>query len=364
MTKAKQMIEPGTQVSPEMTMSLCKDLSITLARFPRVQLGHFPTPLEPMDRLSEMLGGPRLWVKRDDCTGLSSGGNKTRKLEYLMADAQDQGADTIITQGATQSNHARQTAAAAAKLGMGCHILLEDRTGSGETSYTLNGNVLLDQLHGASISKRDGGADMNAEMETLAEKLLAEGKTPYIIPGGGSNPIGALGYVNCARELAEQAASTGLHIDALVHATGSSGTQAGLVAGLAAIQSDMHLLGIGVRAPQPKQEQMVFDLAQRTADYLDTGLTIPRSHVRANCDYVGPGYGLPTDGMIKALKLLAETEGLLFDPVYSGKGLDGLIDQIREGFFDGMSNVVFLHTGGSAALFGYPDIFGLPGYSD
>lgn len=364
MTEAKQMIEPGTQVSPEMTMSLCKDLSITLARFPKVQLGHFPTPLEPMDRLSEMLGGPRLWVKRDDCTGLSSGGNKTRKLEFLMAEAQDQGADTIITQGATQSNHARQTAAAAAKLGMGCHILLEDRTGSSEANYTLNGNVLLDRLHGASVSRRPGGADMNAEMDALAEKLLAAGRKPYIIPGGGSNALGALGYVNCARELAEQAAGTGLHIDALVHATGSSGTQAGLVAGLAAIRSDMHLLGIGVRAPKEKQEQMVFDLAQRTADHMGTGLTIRRGDVRANCDYVGPGYGVPTDGMIRSLKLLAETEGLLFDPVYSGKGLDGLIDQVRKGYFDGMNNIVFLHTGGSAALFGYPDTFGLPGYSN
>ncbi|MFC6636804.1 D-cysteine desulfhydrase [Sulfitobacter sp. JBTF-M27] len=347
-----------------MTMSLCKELSVALSRFPKVRLGHLPTPLEPMDRLSEMLGGPRLWVKRDDCTGLSSGGNKTRKLEYLMADAQEHGADTIITQGATQSNHARQTTAAAAKLGMGCHILLEDRTGSNDPDYILNGNVLLDRLHGASVSKRAGGTDMNAEMEKLAEHLIEDGKRPYIIPGGGSNPIGALGYVNCARELAEQAMGMGLNIDALVHATGSSGTQAGLVAGLAAIQSDMHLLGIGVRAPQEKQEQMVFDLAQRTADYLGTGLKIDRSEVRANCDYVGPGYGLPTPGMIEAVKLLAQTEGLLFDPVYSGKGLDGLIDQIRKGYFDGMDNVVFLHTGGSAALFGYPETFDLPGYTD
>ena len=364
MSETDQMMDQGAQVSPEMTQSLCKDLSIALAKFPKVRLGHLPTPLEPMDRLSDLLGGPRLWVKRDDCTGLSSGGNKTRKLEYLMADAQKNGADTIITQGATQSNHARQTTAAAAKLGLACHILLEDRTGSNDSNYILNGNVLLDRLHGASVSKRGGGTDMNAEMESLAEKLLSEGKVPYIIPGGGSNAIGALGYVNCARELAEQAASTGLHIDALVHATGSSGTQAGLVTGLAAIQSEIHLLGIGVRAPKEKQEQMVFDLAQKTADYLDTGLTIRRGDVRANCDYVGPGYGLPTDGMIAAVKLLAQTEGLLFDPVYSGKGLDGLIDQIAKGYFDGMENVVFLHTGGSAALFGYPDTFGLPGYSE
>ncbi|MDW3183471.1 MAG: D-cysteine desulfhydrase [Roseobacter sp.] len=364
MSVSDETTTPEAASAPEMMASRCKALSITLARFPRVRLGHLPTPLEPMDRLSEHLGGPRLWAKRDDCTGLSSGGNKTRKLEYLMADAQAQGADCIVTQGATQSNHARQTAAAAAKLGMRCHILLEDRTGSNDPNYTLNGNVLLDRLHDATVSKRAGGTDMNAEMDALAATLRDDGQKPYIIPGGGSNPTGALGYVNCARELVEQAAEIGLNIDAFVHATGSSGTQAGLVTGLAAIQSDMHLLGIGVRAPQDKQEGMVFDLAQRTADHLGTGLQIDRAQVRANCDYIGPGYGLPTDGMIKAVKLLARTEGLLFDPVYSGKGLDGLIDLIRKGYFDGMDNIVFLHTGGSAALFGYPDTFDLHGYAD
>ena len=245
---------------------------------------------------------------------------------------------------------------------MGCHILLEDRTGSHDASYIMSGNVLLDRLHGATVSKRGGGTDMNAEMEALAATLSDTGKTPYIIPGGGSNPIGALGYVNCARELVEQADGIGLRIDALVHATGSSGTQAGLVAGLAAIQSDIHLLGIGVRAPKDKQEGMVFDLAQRTLSHLGATAKITPADVRANCDYVGAGYGIPTDGMVAALKLLAETEGLLFDPVYSGKGLDGLLDLTRKGHFDGMSNVVFLHTGGSAALFGYPDTFNLPGY--
>ena len=363
MVDTNQVIRDEATVAPDMVLSLCKELSLTLAKFPRVSLGHFPTPLEPMDRLSEILGGPRLWVKRDDCTGLSSGGNKTRKLEFLMADALEKGANTIITQGATQSNHARQTAAAAAKLGMACHILLEDRTGSNDLNYILNGNVLLDRLHGASVSKRPGGADMNAEMDNCAAEMKKDGKSPYIIPGGGSNPIGALGYVNCARELSEQAANAGLKIDALVHAIGSSGTQAGLVAGLAALDSNIHLLGIGVRAPQDKQEGMVHDLAVRTAEFMGTGTQIVRNTVRANCDYVGPGYGLPTEGMIDALKLLARTEGLLFDPVYSGKGLDGLIDQIRKGYFDGMDNVVFLHTGGSAALFGYPETFELPGYS-
>ncbi|WP_297776155.1 D-cysteine desulfhydrase [uncultured Roseovarius sp.] len=339
-----------------------KDLASALAAFPRVRLGHFPTPLEPMNRLTEHLGGPRLWVKRDDCTGLSSGGNKTRKLEFLMADALAQGVDTIITQGATQSNHARQTAAAAARLGMACHILLEDRTGSDDTQYTLNGNVLLDRLHGATVAKRRGGTDMSSEMGTLADTLRADGRRPYIIPGGGSNSTGALGYVNCALEIAEQSATMGLKIDALLHATGSSGTQAGLVAGLAALESDIYLLGIGVRAPQDQQESMVFDLAQRTGARMGFEEAIRREDVRANCDYVGAGYGIPTQGMIESVRLLAEIEGLLFDPVYSGKGLDGLIDLTRKGAFDGMENVVFLHTGGSAALFAYPDVFDLPGY--
>ena len=356
--------EADTAAKAGRSLALCKSLEATLAAFPRVSLGHFPTPLEPMDRLSEMLGGPRLWVKRDDCTGLSSGGNKTRKLEYLMADAQAQGADLVITQGATQSNHARQTAAAAARLGMACEILLEDRTGSEDPQYALNGNVLLDRLHGASVARRDGGTDMAAEMTKSAAAHQAKGRKPYVIPGGGSNAIGALGYVNCARELVEQAAEQGLKIDALLHATGSSGTQAGLVAGLAAIESDIHLLGIGTRAPQPKQESMVFELAQATAAHLNTGLSIERDTVRANCDYVGAGYGIPTPGMISAVKLLAETEGLLFDPVYSGKGLDGMIDLIKRGAFEGMENLVFLHTGGSAALFGYPETFELPGYQN
>lgn len=339
-------------------------LAAALGRHPRVRLGHLPTPLEPMDRLSEALGGPRLWVKRDDCTGLSSGGNKTRKLEYLMADARERGADTIITQGATQSNHARQTAAAAAKLGMACHILLEDRTGYEDADYVLGGNVLLDRLHGANVAKRPGGADMNAEMEALADRLGGEGRKPYVIPGGGSNPVGALGYANCALELEEQADAAGLRIDALVHATGSAGTQAGLVAGLEALGSDVHLLGIGVRAPREKQEAMVLDLARRTIAHLGLDIDIAPEAVRANCDYVGGGYGIPTEGMVAAVKMLARTEGLLFDPVYSGKGLDGLMDLIGKGHFAGMENVVFLHTGGSAALFGYPEAFDLPGYGE
>jgi L-cysteate sulfo-lyase len=335
-----------------------------LGRFPRIRLGQLPTPLEPMKRLTEALGGPRLWVKRDDCTGLSTGGNKTRKLEFLMADALRQKADTVLTQGATQSNHARQTAAAAAKLGLACHILLEDRTGFNDDPYRLNGNVLLDRLHGASISARPGGADMAAEMEKAAETLRAKGRRPYIIPGGGSNPVGALGYANCAQEILAQFGDLGLAPAAIVHGTGSAGTQAGLVAGLVASNSRVPVLGISVRAPKEKQEASVLALAKRTADHLGLGDIMRPEHISANGDYVGAGYGLPTPGMVDAVRMLAELEGILLDPVYSGKAMAGLIDLVRKGYFKADSDVIFLHTGGAAALFGYPEAFGLPGYAN
>ena len=335
-----------------------------LSCYPRLHFAHLPTPLEPMERISRELGGPNLWIKRDDCTGLSSGGNKTRKLEFLMADAVAEGADTIITQGATQSNHARQTCAIAAKLDFACHTLLEDRTGYHDEAYAHNGNVLLDQLHGASIALRPADSDMNAEMEQLAQQLRDDGKKPYIIPGGGSNEIGALGYVNAALELIHQANERSLRIDHLLHATGSAGTQAGLVVGMEAMNSGIPVYGVSVRAPKQKQEENVHGLAQRTLDFM--GLSpdlVAREKVVANSDYVGDGYGLPTNSMVEAVKMLATYEGILLDPVYSGKGFAGLIDLIRKGHFKKGENVVFLHTGGSVSLFAYPTAFGLPGYT-
>jgi L-cysteate sulfo-lyase len=328
-----------------------------LARFPRVFLAHLPTPLERLDRLSKELGGPEIWIKRDDCTGLSTGGNKTRKLEFLMAEAMAQGADTVITQGATQSNHARQTAAFAAKLGLACHILLEDRTGSNDPNYNLNGNVLLDHLHGATTSKRVVGTDMAAEMETLAGQLQAEGRKTYIIPGGGSNPTGALGYVNCAFELVSQANDRGMVIDHLVTATGSAGTQAGLVTGLKALNSGIPLLGIGVRAPKEKQEESVFALARRTAEKLGCPEVVDRADVVADSSYVGAGYGIPRADTLEAIAMFAQLEGILLDPVYSGKGGAGLIDYVRKGRFKAGQRIVFLHTGGAAGLFGYESAF-------
>jgi len=328
-----------------------------LARFPRHFLAHLPTPLERLDRLSAELGGPEVWIKRDDCTGLSTGGNKTRKLEFLMAEAEAQGADMVMTQGATQSNHARQTAAFAAKLGMDCHILLEDRTGSNDANYNHNGNVLLDHLHGATTEKRSGGGDMNAEMEAVAERLRAEGRKVYTIPGGGSNATGALGYVNCAFELLSQVNGTGLRIDHLVHATGSAGTQAGLITGLQAMNAQIPLLGIGVRAPKAKQEENVYNLACTTAEKLGCAGVVKREDVVANTDYVGQGYGIPTESGLEAIRMFAELEAILLDPVYSAKGAAGLIDLIRKGHFKKGERVVFLHTGGAAALFGYDQAF-------
>lgn len=328
-----------------------------LTRFPRVRITHGPTPLEFMPRLTEALGGPRLYIKRDDCTGLGTGGNKTRKLEFLMADAVQQGADTIITQGATQSNHARQTVAIAARMGMKCEILLEDRTGYTQDNYKHSGNVFLDHLYGAHVQELPGGSDMNAAMARLAEELRAKGRKPYIIPGGGSNAIGALGYVVCALELVDQFNAQGLNVQCVVHATGSAGTQAGLVTGFEGSRSQIPVLGIGVRAPREAQEANVYNLAVKTAELLDVPGAVSRESVKANCDYVGAGYGIPTPGMVEAVTMMARLEGILLDPVYSGKGLAGLIDLCRKGHFRKGDNVVFLHTGGAVGLYGYMNAF-------
>ncbi|MDA0705031.1 MAG: D-cysteine desulfhydrase [Proteobacteria bacterium] len=326
-----------------------------LEKFPRVSLAHLPTPLEHMPRLSKHLGGPQIWVKRDDCTGLATGGNKTRKLEFSMAAALAEGADTIVTVGAVQSNHVRQTAAAACKLGLACEVLLEHRVKRPSEPYANSGNVLLDRIFGANLREYPDGTDFAAAMDKVADEIRVAGGKPYLIPVGASNTVGALGYVNCAIELLQQAGASGLAIDHLVAATGSAGTQAGLIVGLRAMQSDMPLLGIGVNIPQAAQEEKVYALATATADYIGRPGIVTRDDIIANCNYVGSGYGAPTEAMNEAVLLLARTEGLLLDPVYSGKALAGMIDLIRKGEFGAASNIVFLHTGGSAALFAYVD---------
>ena len=248
-----------------------------LARFPRVKLCHAPTPLEFMPNLTKALGGPQLWIKRDDCTGVAMGGNKNRKLEYLMGEALAQGATHIVTQGALQSNHVRQTAAVCAKLGLKCTALLEHRVDTNSVEYLEGGNVLLDHLLGINIEYRAGGTDMQAALEDAGAKLSAAGEKVYLIPGGGSNAVGAMGYVHVALELLAQANEIGLRIDRLVHATGSAGTQAGLVAGFEALNAGIRVLGIGVRAPKDRQEAVVHKLAEATAARLGIA-SIRRGH--------------------------------------------------------------------------------------
>lgn len=328
-----------------------------LARFARHTLGHLPTPLEPLLNLTRALGGPEIWIKRDDCTGLATGGNKTRKLEFLVGEAIEQGADTLVTQGATQSNHVRQTAAAACRVGMQCHALLERRVVNQGDGYESAGNVLLDDLLNCTYAFRDEGLDMNAEARDLAERLKEAGRKPYFIPGGGSNPVGALGYALAASELVYQADMRNLKIDTVVHATGSAGTQAGLLAGFHALNAPIDTIGISVRAAKAAQIANVHRLACETSELIGVRDEIPVERVVAYDDYVGPGYGQPTDGMVGAIEMLASEEAIFLDPVYSGKGMAGLIDLIARGRLVKGQRVVFLHTGGSAGLFAYRHLF-------
>lgn len=330
---------------------------LELGRFPRVRLGHLPTPLEPMTRLSAHLGGPKLWIKRDDCTGLATGGGKTRKLEYLVADALAQGADTLITLGALQSNHARQTAAAAAKLGLKCVLVLEERVTQPTEAYRNNGNLLLDRLLGATVKLVPRDSSLTAAVEGAADDVRRAGGRPCVIPGGGSNAVGALGYVGCALEILQQAETRGIRIDHVVHATGSSGTQAGLIAGFDAERSGVRVLGITVGRPRDNQERNVRRLLDETWAHLGLNGMAPRDNITADDGYFGEAYGLPTPAMKEAVTLLAETEGVLLDPVYSGKAMAGLIDLAREGRFAKDENIVFVHTGGQAGLFAYQPAF-------
>ena len=323
-----------------------------LKNFSRVDLCHQPTPLEEMPRLSAALDGSKFWIKRDDCTGLATGGNKTRKLEFLLADALQQGADMLVTQGAVQSNHVRQTAAAACKFGLDCHALLERRVPDRAADYETTGNVLFDHIFGTTIEFRPPGLDMNAEARAVTEKFAANGRKPYLIPGGGSNEIGALGYVSCAYEMLAQFDAQGLDVGWIVLASGSAGTHAGLLAGLHAAGSDIPVMGISVRQPRERQIAAVHKLAAATAAQLtDTPLSLEKTLI--DDGYVGAGYGLPTEGTIAAINLIARKEGVLLDPVYSAKGLAGMIGLTEQKFFDSQKDIVFLHTGGAAALFAY-----------
>ena len=323
-----------------------------LGKFPRVSLTHAPTPLEEMPRLTKSLGGPRLLIKRDDCTGLAFGGNKTRKLEFLVGDALAQGADTVITAGAVQSNHCRQTAAAAAKLGLRCILVL---TPSREKAYT--GNILLDEMLKADVRLVDGGEDVQPTFERVIEEVRDAGGNPYLIPIGGSNSIGAMGYVSLVEEMLYQANQRGTVIDYIVSATGSGGTQSGLIVGSLALNTGIRVIGIGVSRSKEESYARISRIAAETVERLGIQCSIASDDIEVHDEYIGEGYGAVTPGMVEAVRMVAETEGIILDPVYTGKAMAGLIDLVRMGRFSSEDTVVFMHTGGTPALFAYADAF-------
>lgn len=331
---------------------------MNLAQFPRRGYVKQPTPVEPLPAFSKALGGKvNIWIKRDDTLPGTGGGNKTRKLDFCIADALAKGADTIITCGAVQSNHCRLTLAWAVKEGLDCHLVLEERVPGSYNPQSSGNNFLFQLLGVSSITVVPGGSPMLQEMQKLADKLTAAGRKPYIIPGGASNSIGALGYVQCAQELQQQMFEQGCDFDHVIVPSGSAGTHAGFLLGMLACNMNIPVTGIGVNRKKPVQEQAVFDLMHQTADLIGAAVNIPREAVVAYDDYVGPGYSLPTAAMAEAVTLLARTESILLDPVYSGKAMSGLIDLVRKGVFPAGSNVLFLHTGGSPALYAYEDTF-------
>ncbi|MDD4701378.1 MAG: D-cysteine desulfhydrase [Desulfovibrio sp.] len=331
---------------------------MNLSKFPRRGYVKEPTPLEFLPAFSKALGNKvNVWIKRDDLLPGTGGGNKTRKLDFAIADALAKGADTIITCGAVQSNHCRLTLAWSVKEGLDCHLVLEERV-AGSYAPEASGNNFLFRLLGVkSTTVVPGGSPMMQEMEKLAEKLRAEGRKPYIIPGGASNAIGALGYVQCSQEIMQQMFDRGLDFDHMVVPSGSAGTHAGVLLGMLGCTMNIPVTGIGVNRKKLVQEEAVYSLMQETAALMGVSIPLPREAVVAYDDYVGPGYSLPTAAMVEAVRLLASTESILLDPVYSGKAMSGLIDLVRKGHFPTGSNVLFLHTGGSPALYAYLDEF-------
>ena len=333
-----------------------------LSRFARRRYTEHATPIEPLPRFSAALAahcpggrGPEVWVKRDDLLGLFPGGNKTRKLEFLMADALAQGADTLVTCGAPQSNHCRITLAAAVKEGLQCRFVIEERV-PGSYSASAGGNNLMFRLLGVqAVTVVPARTDMAAAMQQVADDVAAAGGKAYVIPGGGSNALGGLGYVVCAMELQQQCAQRGLRFDRLVVGSGSSGTHGGLVAGFLGLGIETPIVGIGVSRDPADQEPLVHAEAQAVADLLGLGRSVPREAVISVGGYWQPKYSVPNRRMVEAVHWLARTENLLLDPVYTGKAMAGLIGMARQGLLRPGERVLFLHTGGLPSLFVYGD---------
>ena len=330
-----------------------------LSRFPRRTYTAGPTPIQRLDAFSRALGpgAPTVHIKRDDLLGLAGGGNKTRKLEFLVADALAQGADTLLTCGGVQSNHCRLTLSAAAREGLACRLVLEEME-PGEYRPDGPGNVQLFHLLGAEkIITVAHGSDMDAALAAAAAEAAAQGRRPYVIPLGGSNPLGALGYVACAQELLAQAREAGLAFQHVLLATGSAGTLAGLVLGLEGSPRPIPVTGISVSRARAEGEAMAWKLVRASAALLGLDPQRPLGPMEVLDDYVGAGYTRPTPAMLEAVALLARTEGILLDPTYTGKAMAGLIDLARRGRFRQGEDVLFLHTGGAPGLFARPELF-------
>ena len=316
---------------------------------PRIPLGHLPTPLEELPRLTRALGGPRLFIKRDDQTGLATGGNKTRKLEFAVADALDQGADTLITMGGVQSNHTRQTAAAAARCGLRCVVVLR-----GHEPAVWNGNLLLDHLLGAQVVF-SGDRTREAVAEEVASQARAAGSRPYLIPVGASNAVGAAGFVAALEELDAQAKERALRVDRVVFASSSFGTQAGLCVGAKAVGFRGQLAAVAIDSRRDELQAGVAAIATATIRRLGWEMAFGPAEVVAYDSYLGGGYAVMGEPEREAISLVARSEGILLDPVYTGRAMAGLIDLIRTGTFGKDETIVFWHTGGAAALFAYAD---------
>ncbi|WHP29772.1 D-cysteine desulfhydrase [Trabulsiella odontotermitis] len=319
-----------------------------LTRFPRLEFIGAPTPLEFLPRLSDHLGR-EIFIKRDDVTPMAMGGNKLRKLEFLAADALREGADTLVTAGAIQSNHVRQTAAVAAKLGLHCVALLENPINTRAENYLTNGNRLLLDLFNTQVEMCDALTDPTAQLDELATRLELQGFRPYVIPVGGSNALGALGYVESALEIAQQCEDV-VDLSSIVVASGSAGTHAGLAVGLEQLLPDVSLIGVTVSRTVAEQKPKVVALQQAIAGSLELEA---KADIQLWDEYFAPGYGMPNEAGMEAVKLLASLEGILLDPVYTGKAMAGLIDGITQKRFRDDGAILFVHTGGAPALFAY-----------
>ena len=331
-------------------------LATVLARFDRLGLAHLPTPLEPMKRLSAHLGGPRLWVKREDCTGVGFGGNKLRKLDYVLREALDSDADTLVSGGVVQSNSQRQVAAVAAKLGLACHLAVyHGRLAPPSPEYAHTGNALLNRLFGATLHDVPWDGDRNGAIRGLADRLRAEGRKPYVVPYGVSSPLGALAYASTVLEIAAQSEALGFSPQAIVHCSGSGGTQAGLVVGANACLPGARIVGIDIDAEPERVRADVCTFGHAAAALL--GRPFDDACVDVVAGHAGPAYGVPHAATVGAIRLAAQTEALVLDPVYSGKGLAGLIALIKTGRWTAGQDVVFIHTGGAPALFAYRHLF-------